>query len=49
MESSYHGRRFDGQHWWDLWAYQHDVTPDFSRPCKPTDNAFIEAFKTTRC
>ena len=28
----------------DLWAYQHDVTLDFSRPGKPTDNAFIEAF-----
>jgi putative transposase len=28
----------------DLWAYQRDVTLDFSRPGKPTDNAFIEAF-----
>jgi putative transposase len=28
----------------DLWAYQHGVTLDFSRPGKPTDNAFIEAF-----
>jgi len=28
----------------DLWAYRHDVTLDFSRPGKPTDNAFIEAF-----
>ncbi len=28
----------------DLWAYQWCVTLDFSRPCKPTDNAFIEAF-----
>lgn len=28
----------------DLWAYAHDVTLDFSRPGKPTDNAFIEAF-----
>jgi putative transposase len=28
----------------DLWAYVHDVTLDFSRPGKPTDNAFIEAF-----
>jgi putative transposase len=27
----------------DLWAYQR-VTLDFSRPGKPTDNAFIEAF-----
>jgi putative transposase len=28
----------------DLWAYHHGVTLDFSRPGKPTDNAFIEAF-----
>ena len=28
----------------DLWAYQKDVTLDFSRPGKPTDNAFIESF-----
>ncbi len=28
----------------DLWAYSHDVILDFSRPGKPTDNAFIEAF-----
>jgi putative transposase len=28
----------------DLWAYVHEVTLDFSRPGKPTDNAFIEAF-----
>jgi putative transposase len=28
----------------DLWAYQHDVVLDFSRPGKPTDNAFIESF-----
>jgi len=28
----------------DLWAYQNDVTLDFSRPGKPTDNAFIEYF-----
>ena len=28
----------------DLWAYQNSVTLDFSRPGKPTDNAFIEAF-----
>ena len=27
-----------------LWAYQRGVTLDFSRPGKPTDNAFIEAF-----
>lgn len=28
----------------DLWAYQRGVTLDFSRPAKPTDNAFIDAF-----
>ena len=27
----------------DLWAFVHDVTLDFSRPGKPTDNAFIES------
>ena len=28
----------------DLWAYTRGVTLDFSRPSKPTDNAFIESF-----
>jgi putative transposase len=28
----------------DLWACAKGVTLDFSRPGKPTDNAFIEAF-----
>jgi putative transposase len=28
----------------DVWAYQRGVTLDFSRPGKPTDNTFIEAF-----
>jgi putative transposase len=28
----------------DLWAYANDVILDFSRPGKPTDNAFIESF-----
>ncbi|ORE91080.1 integrase catalytic subunit [Stappia sp. 22II-S9-Z10] len=28
----------------DLWAYRRGVTLDFSRPVKPTDNAYIEAF-----
>lgn len=30
----------------DLWPYQRGVTLDFSRPGKPTDNAFIEAFNS---
>jgi hypothetical protein len=30
----------------DLWAYRRGVTLDFSRPGKPTDNAFIEAFNS---
>jgi putative transposase len=28
----------------DMWAYHHHVRIDFSRPGKPTDNAFIETF-----
>lgn len=28
----------------DKWAYDHKVILDFSRPGKPTDNAFIESF-----
>jgi putative transposase len=28
----------------DKWAYEQGVTLDFSRPGKPTDNAFIESF-----
>ena len=28
----------------DLWVYTNGVTLDFSRPGKPTDNAYIEAF-----
>ncbi|MFD1188778.1 IS3 family transposase [Pontibacter rugosus] len=28
----------------DRWAYKNKVTLDFSRPGKPTDNAFIESF-----
>ena len=28
----------------DLWAYQKGVILDFSRPGKPTDNAYIESF-----
>lgn len=30
----------------DVWAYLHGVTLDFSRPGKPTDNAFIESFNS---
>ena len=30
----------------DLWAYQRGVTLDLSRPGKPNDNAFIEAFNS---
>jgi transposase InsO family protein len=29
----------------DAWAYREKVILDFSRPGKPTDNAFIESFK----
>jgi putative transposase len=28
----------------DLWAYARDVMLDFSRPGKPTDNGYLEAF-----
>ena len=28
----------------DEWAWKNNVLPDFTRPGKPTDNAFIEAF-----
>lgn len=28
----------------DKWAYENEVTLDFSRPGKPTDNALIESF-----
>jgi transposase InsO family protein len=31
----------------DLWAYQNGVRIDFSRPGKPTDNAFVESFNGT--
>lgn len=31
----------------DLWAYQHRVKLDYSRPGKPTDNAYIESFNGT--
>ena len=31
----------------DLWAYQNGMKIDFSRPGKPTDNAFMETFNGT--
>jgi putative transposase len=31
----------------DLWAYQNKARIDFSRPGKPTDNAFVESFNGT--
>ncbi|PWJ11175.1 Integrase core domain-containing protein [Jannaschia seohaensis] len=31
----------------DLWTYANDVVPDLTRPGKPTDNGFIEAFNST--
>lgn len=30
-----------------MWAYHHGTKVDFSRPGKPTDNAFIETFNGT--
>lgn len=31
----------------DLWAYQHQVRIEYSRPGKPTDNAYVESFNGT--
>ena len=31
----------------DLWAYHNRVQIDFSRPRKPTDNAYVESFNGT--
>jgi len=31
----------------DLWAYHAGVRIDFSRPGKPTDNAYVESFNGT--
>ncbi len=31
----------------DLWAYQNGVQIDYSRPGKPTDNAYVESFNGT--
>jgi len=41
-----HGSEFCSQ-LVDLWAYQHQVHIDFSRPGKPTDNAHVESFNAT--
>ncbi len=40
------GSEFTGQTI-DLWTYRHGVKIDFSRPGKPTDNAFCESFNGT--
>ncbi len=40
------GSEFTGQTM-DLWAYRNGVKIDFSRPGKPTDNAFVESFNGT--
>ncbi len=40
------GSEFTGQRM-DLWAYRNGVKIDFSRPGKPTDNAFCESFNGT--
>ena len=40
------GPEFTGQ-LMDLWAYRNGVKIDFSRPGKPTDNAFCESFNET--
>lgn len=40
------GSEFTGQAM-DFWAHQNRVRIDFSRPGKPTDNAFIESFNGT--
>jgi putative transposase len=34
-------------HAMDLWAYRNGARIDFSRPGKPTDNAFVESFNGT--
>jgi putative transposase len=41
-----YGAEFTGQ-MMDLWAYKNEVKIDFSRPGKPTDNAFCESFNGT--
>ena len=39
----YYGPEFTSKRL-DQWAYLNGVALDFSRPGKPTDNTFIEAF-----
>ena len=41
----YYGPEFAGRAL-DQWAYLNRVEIDFSRPGKPTDNAYIEAFNS---
>ena len=41
--SRYYGSEFISKAL-DRWAYDNQVTLDFSRPGKPTDNPFIESF-----
>jgi putative transposase len=31
----------------DVWAYANGITLDFSRPGRPTDNAYVESFNAT--
>jgi putative transposase len=33
----------------DPWAHANGVTLDFSRPWKPTDNAYAESFFNAKC
>jgi transposase InsO family protein len=33
----------------DLWMFMRGVTPDFSRPGEPTDDAYIESFNGKFC
>jgi transposase InsO family protein len=47
-----HDELLDGRRLWvltvvDLWAYANGITLDFSRPGKPTDNAYVESFNAT--
>ena len=39
----YYGSEFSGR-LVDLWAYANGVVMEFSRPGRPTDNAYIESF-----